>query len=215
MFIVVCIIIIIMTSMLEINDAETRKLAEYNIDMSYCHLILPRENRITIGISSARNDMDSSEFWLNIIQSSYNDTLVSILDVSKIGADENDSQKQNYRVIFMIIPHELINKIKEVGCKQFKAYIGLSEDNTDYKVLNKCPPISELATVNRNYEPMPYTKFMWFSGDSVLGCDIQSECAAPPPPGRGLSLPDECVAPPPPGRSPPLPDECAAPPPPG
>ena len=125
--------------------------------MKKCYILLPRKNRLTIVISIP----DKIEINLAIksinssLQKTYDNSLVSILESKHIDHNNIDNVNE-FKVIFLIIPNELIDKLKKIGCQSFQAFIGFSEDQTEYKLINKEPDDKDIAFENYDNQKCPF-----------------------------------------------------------
>jgi len=119
------------------------------------HVLAPRNTRITLQISFPHDDpyVQISSAIISAIKAAYSTYYIEILEIAKglLGID-----KTNYTVRFIIIPNEMIDKIREVGIRKCIFYVGLSEDNQSFPILNGKPPDSDLALTNYEGEPSPY-----------------------------------------------------------
>lgn len=63
-----------------------------------------------------------------------------------------------YKIVFMQVSKELIEKLKFGGVKTLHLYIGLSENDQEYPILDHIPELEYIAINNRNGESIPYNK---------------------------------------------------------
>lgn len=120
-----------------------------------CYVIVPRVNRIAMNISFSKegNYRDNVMLFQDKIQSIHNNSYVSILNTIL----EDDGDKLLCKIIFIIIPNTIFEHVKLIGCDSIQAFVGLSEDNTDYIIQTKKPSLDLIASVNTRNIPMPYS----------------------------------------------------------
>ena len=129
----------------------------FTLDISnqIAHVLAPRNTRITLTISFPYDDpyVQISSAITSAIKSAYSTYYIEILEIVH-GLPCINSTK--YTVRLMAIPNEMIDKIREVGIRKCIFYVGLSEDNQSFPILNGKPPDSDLALTNYAGEPSPY-----------------------------------------------------------
>lgn len=120
-----------------------------------CYVIVPRFNRIAMNITFSKegNYIDNVRLFQDKLRSIYNNSYVSILDTIV----EDDGDKMLCKIIFLTIPNTIFERVKLIGCDSIQAFVGLSEDNTDYIIQTKKPSLDLIASVNTKNIPMPYS----------------------------------------------------------
>jgi len=121
------------------------------------HVIISRNARMTITISvSPGPPLQKSEIhtMLKNTRESSHIEILEITQMEQVSGDESDNQI--YKIIYLIIPNELFDKLRDVAVKNCIFYVGLSENSTYVDVLNGVPELHRLAHTNREGEPSPY-----------------------------------------------------------
>ena len=93
---------------------------------------------------SLREQMPSANIWV-----------VSIDQKDEPGGEGQDT-KYIYNVVHFVVPKHLTENLKAAGITNIKFYIGLSENESEYPILNGLPHRSQIATHNRKGDLLPH-----------------------------------------------------------
>ena len=119
------------------------------------HILTPRtsRNKFNISVSSQiPEELMHMTIKQNIkytMESSY----VGVLEINTINTDTDNT---TYEVIYITIPNELIRKLYNAGVKNCRFYIGLSEDERQYSILNGPPTDDQIALTTYDNSPCTY-----------------------------------------------------------
>jgi len=76
---------------------------------------------------------------------------------NKITTENVINQKEyNYHIIYLIVPKELLAKLKSKNISTIAFYIGRSSNPTEYKIIDKAPTLDMISTKNQNGKHLPF-----------------------------------------------------------
>ena len=76
---------------------------------------------------------------------------------NKITSENITHQKDyNYHIIYLIIPKELLVKLKSNNVSNVAFYIGRSSNQNEYKILEKAPALDMISVQNQNGNNLPF-----------------------------------------------------------
>lgn len=132
------------------------------------HVLMPRNTRtgLVISVPSYVLSEDMHSAIVHSLKDTYDSAYIEILKITQMEPESGDEpDKTSYEVIFMTVPNQLIDKLHGAGVKNCIFYIGLSENNKEFPVMNGMPLSHDLALTNREGTLCPYmSKLITFDG---------------------------------------------------
>lgn len=132
------------------------------------HVLLPKGSRFIIGyrMPTKSSYIKMHNAFLKEIKKLHTTSYIDIMRISPMSEpdlkdiddddDDLDPEFSNFHVVYMAVPHEIIEKIFDLGIKKIIFYNGLSENSKEFKVLNGRPLDESLSFTNKDGTPLPY-----------------------------------------------------------
>ena len=79
-----------------------------------------------------------------------------VISVDQDTDETEQDTKYIYSVVYFKIPKQLTNKLKAAGITNVKFYIGLSENENEFPIINRVPHKSQVAIYNREGVLLPH-----------------------------------------------------------
>ena len=143
------------------NNSTSAEFAQSLNNNTEVICLLPRNCRKELVIS-VPIDVSLTRFS-SIIETTLQEQLpASNIYIIKIDLDKEDTSTSTststfiYEIIFMQVPKELIEKLRSGGVQTLHLYIGFSEEEKEYPILNHIPELEHIATKNRDGDRVPY-----------------------------------------------------------
>ena len=124
------------------------------------HIIMPRNSRVRLVITVPSHiSFESMRSSIGpALKRTMDSSYIEILKFSQMEPKSDDEpNKITYEVIYLNIQNKLIDKLREANIKKGIFYVGLSEDENKFLILNSVPLVKELALTNRMGLLYPYT----------------------------------------------------------
>jgi hypothetical protein len=120
--------------------------------------LLPRNCRQGMSISIPQ-DVPTERF-LHIIEKSLEEQMptnnIWVMSIEQ-DTDETDQETRYvYSVVYLCVPKQLTDKLRTGGFTNVQFYVGLSENEREYSILDGIPLNSQVATHNREGMSYPY-----------------------------------------------------------
>ena len=140
------------------NTTDTNAIIDVLNGATTAICLLPRNCRQSLGISIPQ-DIPTERFLPIIEKSLQQQTPTNNIWVISIKQDINITNletKYVYNVLYLSISKQLTDKLRACRIIKAKFYIGLSENENEYPILDSIPLSSHLATRNREGISCPY-----------------------------------------------------------
>ena len=140
------------------NTTDTNTIIDVLNGNTRAICLLPRNCRQSLGISIPQ-DIPTERF-LPIIEKSLQEQMpnnnIWVISIKQDIDETCQEIRYVYSIIYLCVPMQLTNKLRAGGITYVKFYVGLSENEQEYSILDGIPLSSHVATQNREGISCPY-----------------------------------------------------------
>ncbi len=141
-----------------IHTTDPRAIADALNGATTAICLLPRNCRRSLGISIPQ-DVPTERF-LHIIEKSLEEQMpannIWVISIDQDTDETGQETRYVYSVVYLCVPKQLTDKLRAGGITNVKFYVGLSENEHEYSILDGVPLNSQVATHNREGLACPY-----------------------------------------------------------
>ena len=150
------------------NDSQCTK-PEYKAPI-ICLLPYMCRQELIITIPKEIKDQDAlNQMFTESIQGQYPNHKIYMMSIrctkdilykleNNITIDNSTKPKEiKYHIIYLIIPKELLSNLETNNISSIAFYVGKSENQNEYKIIDKAPTLDMISTENNNGKKLPFS----------------------------------------------------------
>jgi hypothetical protein len=145
-----------------IRDPDPSQIADVLKGASSTSCLLPRNCRKTLVVSVGEfiPPVRFQPIIEKTLQEQMPETHIWILSIEQDTDSLEETTKFVYSIVFICVQKELTEKLRAGGITKVQFYVGLSENEHEFTILDGVPLSSQVASHNRDGEPLPYNLYV-------------------------------------------------------